>query len=334
MKKIILVSLLLISSLIFAQAPQGVSYQAVAFGSSGNPVVNSNVGVRISILNNTADGAVIYTETHTKTTNAQGLFNLNIGQGTPVTGSFSGINWGGNPKFFKVEVDPAGGTNYTITGTNQLMSVPYALYAEKINTNSLAGVGTSAFKSSNFALIDDSDVHVFSNGTWYTKTCSDYVSDNDIIGSNGNFAVIDNTDVHVFSNGTWSTKNCSDYISTSNVITSEGNFVVIDNTNVHAFSNGTWVTKNCSDYISTSDIVATKGFFAVIDNRDVHAFSNGTWVTKNCSDYVSAGHLIGSEGRFIIIDQSSVHAFSNGVWVTKNCSDYISTGDVIISTTN
>jgi hypothetical protein len=334
MKKILLASLLFISSLVFAQAPQGISYQAVAFNTPGNPVVNGNVGVRISILNNAADGTVIYSETHTKTTNAQGLFNLNIGLGTAVTGSFSTINWGGGSKFFKVEVDPAGGTNYTITGTNQLMSVPYALYAENINTNSLAGVGTSAFKDSSFAITDNMAVHVFSNGSWYTKTCSDYVSDNDVIGANGNFAVIDDTNVHVFSNGTWSTKNCSDYVSTDDVIASEGNFIVIDDTNVHAFRNGTWVTKNCSDYVSTGDVAATKGLFAVIDNTSVHVFSNGVWVTKICSDYVSSNDLISGEGRFIVIDNMSAHAFSNGTWVTKNCSDYISTGSVKVSTTN
>jgi hypothetical protein len=127
----------------FAQAPQSFSYQAIANNASGAPVVNGSVKVRISILDNTATGTVLYTETHAKTTNAQGLFNLNIGQGTVAAGTFSGINWGVNPKFVKVELDPAGGTNYTTVGTSQFQSVPYAMYADKVNPANV----TSALQS-------------------------------------------------------------------------------------------------------------------------------------------------------------------------------------------
>lgn len=98
---------LLITFFSYSQVPQGISYQAVAFNTGGNPVVNGNVGVKISILDNAITGTVVYAETHTKPTNAQGLFNLNIGQGTPSLGTFSAINWGTNSKFLKVEVDPA-----------------------------------------------------------------------------------------------------------------------------------------------------------------------------------------------------------------------------------
>jgi hypothetical protein len=122
---------LLITIESYSQVPQGISYQAVAFNTSGSPVVNGNVGVKISILDNSTSGTVVYSETHLILTNAQGLFNLNIGQGTPSTGTFSSINWGTNSKFLKVEVDPAGGTNYTNIGTNQLMSVPFALYSKE-----------------------------------------------------------------------------------------------------------------------------------------------------------------------------------------------------------
>lgn len=122
---------LLITIKSYSQVPQGISYQAVAFNTSGSPVVNGNVGVKISILDNSISGTVVYSETYLKLTNAQGLFNLNIGQGTPSTGTFSSINWGTNSKFLKVEVDPAGGTNYTNIGTNQLMSVPYTLYSKE-----------------------------------------------------------------------------------------------------------------------------------------------------------------------------------------------------------
>lgn len=124
----------------YSQVPQGISYQAVAFNASGIPVSDGTVGVRVSILDNSVTGSVVYTETHTKTTNAQGLFNLNIGQGAPTVGTFSSIQWGVNTKFLKVEVDPTGGTSYTLVGTNQLLAVPYALAAGSLITSPGEGI--------------------------------------------------------------------------------------------------------------------------------------------------------------------------------------------------
>jgi len=140
MKKIITLLAFLTSIVTFAQVPQGISYQAIALNSSGNPVVSSNVGIRLSVLDNATTGTVLYTETHTKMTNAQGLFNLVIGQGTPITGTFSAINWETNSKFLKVEMDDAGGTNYALVGTTQLISVPYALAADSLVTSPGEGI--------------------------------------------------------------------------------------------------------------------------------------------------------------------------------------------------
>ncbi|MCZ8198577.1 MAG: hypothetical protein O9267_13320 [Flavobacterium sp.] len=157
MKKTITLLALFISILTFAQVPQGISYQAIALNSSGNPVVSSNVGIRLSVLDNSANGTVLYTETHTKTTNAQGLFNLVIGQGTPSTGTFSTINWGTNSKFLKVEMDATGGTNYVLVGTTQLLSVPYALVAGKVDYNNIKNnpneVSTLSFMTSSNAYV-------------------------------------------------------------------------------------------------------------------------------------------------------------------------------------
>lgn len=140
MKKITLFIFILISTLSFSQVPQGISYQAIAINGSGNPIVSSNVGIRLSILNNTASGTALYEETHVKTTNAQGLFNLVIGTGTTTLGTFTTINWGINSKFLKVEMDIAGGTNYVLVGTTQLLSVPYALAADSLITSAGEGI--------------------------------------------------------------------------------------------------------------------------------------------------------------------------------------------------
>ena len=122
---------LLIGTSIFAQAPQKMSYQAVIRNTSGALVSSTSVGIKISILQGSATGTVVYSETQTASTNANGLVSLEIGAGNVVTGTFAGINWGNGTYFIKTQTDPTGGTNYTIVGSSQLLSVPYALYTSK-----------------------------------------------------------------------------------------------------------------------------------------------------------------------------------------------------------
>jgi hypothetical protein len=125
----ILVFMLLSSNLLLAQAPNKMSYQAVVRNSSFNLVANATVGMKISVLQGSATGTAVYAETHTPSTNANGLATVEIGGGTVVSGTFATINWANGPYFVKTETDPTGGTNYSITSTTQFMSVPYSLYA-------------------------------------------------------------------------------------------------------------------------------------------------------------------------------------------------------------
>lgn len=135
--------LLLLANIAMAQAPQGIPYQAVARNSSGAILASTAISVRFTIRDSIATGAIKYQETFAVTTNALGLFNVNVGQGTVVSGTFSGINWGTNSKFMQVDMDPAGGTSYVDMGTQQMMSVPYALYAANSGGSS-AGWADSA----------------------------------------------------------------------------------------------------------------------------------------------------------------------------------------------
>ena len=131
MKKnlILAVFCLIISAMTFAQVPQKMSYQAVVRGSDNNLVTNSEISIRISILQGSADGEAVYTETHSATTNANGLVSIEIGDGTS-SDDFSAINWANGPFFVKTETDVNGGNNYDIIGVSQLLSVPYAMYAQ------------------------------------------------------------------------------------------------------------------------------------------------------------------------------------------------------------
>lgn len=129
--KILLLLLVVSSTTIFAQAPKKMSYQAVIRNTTGTLVANTNVGLKISILKGSVFGTAVYEETHAAATNDNGLVSIEIGTGNMISGDFGLISWGNDAYFIKTETDPTGGSNYTISGTNQLLSVPYALYAEK-----------------------------------------------------------------------------------------------------------------------------------------------------------------------------------------------------------
>ena len=123
-----------------AQAPQAFNYQGVARDLSGNPILNQSIGLQIAILKGSATGTEVYKENHNTTTTDLGLFSLQIGTGTSVNGVFEDIDWGSDRHFMQVELDENGGSNFQIIGTSELLSVPYAIYAEngsKWNENSL-----------------------------------------------------------------------------------------------------------------------------------------------------------------------------------------------------
>ncbi len=132
-------SVLISTTSMHAQTPQSIPYQSVARNTAGNLLSNQNLSIRFTIHQATTAGAILYRETHSVTTNSLGLFTALIGQGTPVTGTLAGINWGSGAKFLQVEMDASGGTNYINMGTTQMTSVPYALYAETANVPGVAG---------------------------------------------------------------------------------------------------------------------------------------------------------------------------------------------------
>lgn len=149
MKKLIpIFTSIFIGTVIDAQVPQALNYQAVARTADGVIIPTQSIGVRFSILDQSVTGTTLYSETHQTTTNSYGLFTLSIGKGTPVTATFASVNWAsGTDKFLKVEIAPAGGSNYQLQGTTQLLSVPYALYSER--TRLLAGNNTISITNGN-----------------------------------------------------------------------------------------------------------------------------------------------------------------------------------------
>jgi uncharacterized protein (TIGR02145 family) len=121
---------LITSGIVCAQTiPPKFSYQSIIRNPAGQALQNQSIGMRLSILQGSESGTAVYVETHSATTNTSGLVTLQVGGGTVVSGSIAGINWANGPYFIKTETDPEGGSNYSISGTSELLSVPFALYS-------------------------------------------------------------------------------------------------------------------------------------------------------------------------------------------------------------
>ena len=128
-KPLFFLTLLLLTATAWAQCPEKMTYQAVIRNSSDELVINTIIGMQISILLGSNGGPAIYTEIQTLTTNANGLVTLEVGTGS-TSDDFSAIDWSDGAYYIKTEADLSGSNNYTITGSSQLLSVPYALYSK------------------------------------------------------------------------------------------------------------------------------------------------------------------------------------------------------------
>lgn len=122
-----------------AQPPQKICYQAVIRDENGRLLSTRNITILAKIIRKTGNtNVLLYSDRHNVTTNTQGLATINIGTGTKVSGNWSNITWTGGEHFIETDIDPNGGTNYTLINKQSITSVPYALYAEKA-ANSFSG---------------------------------------------------------------------------------------------------------------------------------------------------------------------------------------------------
>jgi uncharacterized protein (TIGR02145 family) len=139
MKKLFTLLALIVITTINAQAPQGFNYQATVRNSAGALIINQNVLFKFNIMLNSQTSLPVYSETHQAPTDDLGQVNLVIGTGTATTGTFSAINWGNGNYFLGIELNI--GSGYVAMGTTQLLSVPYALYANTAGSTSSNNTG-------------------------------------------------------------------------------------------------------------------------------------------------------------------------------------------------
>ncbi len=121
---------------LLAQSPQAIPYQAIIRNNDGSVMSDNTLALTFKIHENSANGTIVYEETHSTASNSQGLVSVSVGGGTPVTGNFNNINWGNGAKFLHVLMNTGNGD--IDMGTQQMLSVPYALYAENSGSSSIS----------------------------------------------------------------------------------------------------------------------------------------------------------------------------------------------------
>jgi hypothetical protein len=179
MKKTYTLLLFLLATVsILAQVPEKMSYQAILRDASNTLLTNQEVGMQISILQSTITGVAVYIETQTATTNINGLVSIAIGSGAS-SDDFSAIDWSAGPYFIKTATDPSGGSSYTITGSSQLMSVPFAIYAK-----------TSGSSIANATNISNNTADIATNTTAITANTTKTAAAGELTGTSLNSTVV------------------------------------------------------------------------------------------------------------------------------------------------
>ena len=285
----------------FSQSPDLINYQAVARDLSGNPLVSTAVNITYDIRQNSAIGTVVYSETHNLTTNQFGLFTAQIGGGTPVTGTFAGINWSTGLYYLQVTV------NGDVMTATQLLSVPYALHA---NTATSGVPGANGHANLADSLAEPAGVNCANGGYLIHMGADD--NDNNILEPlerDISYYICNGLDGTANNNDTSATNEIQTLsISNDTVFLSNGGFIVLPN------SGSLWnINGNGIDYTSGNVGVGT-----TTPNRSLSiesATATGDGISINNSSTGNPGIEFQTLGnpRFVMgIDQSDNNKFKIG----------------------
>lgn len=137
-----------------AQSPVSIPYQAIVRSATGEALINTYVALTVKILDASINGPSVYQETQNTTTNAQGWISILVGQGLNASTNFSSLNWSNSDTFLQLILNAgsAGATSDIDLGTQQLLSVPYSLYANQIAT-SVSASGDTLYVGNQFVIV-------------------------------------------------------------------------------------------------------------------------------------------------------------------------------------
>lgn len=298
MKNLLLIALIFFVICSYGQSPQCFSYQAVLTDLENSPLIDQNVGLKISIVKGSTDGEVVYSETQATTTNINGLISIEIGRGIPVYGEFPSIDWGNGTYYIKNEVDPLGGNNYTINAASQLLSVPYALYANNVNTSNLT-LNEKQGEGELMAVYTDKYIYGYyraqnsASGYWTSQS----ITGTPIGGLAQELVLVFYTDQYAYGfdcNGNWKSQRMTgtpinivgsgDPTYTNGVYLTFANSLIVIYTDQYAYgyyraqnsASGYWTSQR----LTGTPINAAAASFTVMVYTDKYAYgfdSNGNW---------------------------------------------------------
>lgn len=298
--------LLFIVQHTFAQSPEAFNYQAVVRDAQGQIIQNQNVSFQLSVYMGSVSGTPVYTETHTVTTNQFGLANLQVGTGTPVTGTFGSIDWAMANHFLEVELDETGGSNYVLMGSMQLISVPYALHATTVE----------------FDMVDDADA----DPTNEIQTISASGSTVTLNNGGGSFSI---NDADADPNNELQTISLSG--STATLSNSGGSFS-IDDADANATNELNTGLTLSNDTLSLTDAGGTidVDLSSLVDDQDWFRTGN---LVYNDVDSVSIGSddKVGmlAIGSYDQIQQNQYDSLPNQVWIGGDVNAQNQSQDVV-----
>ena len=297
-----------------AQPPQRMTYQAIIRNSNNELVANQQIGIRVSILQDNINGGAVFMEKHTVTTNAYGLATIQIGAGTPLlVNTLAGIEWGKHNFFVKTEVDITGGTNYTIVGTQQLLTVPYSFYSEsahKVDTALYAAAAGSATTSITASFANTAHTAIYADTADYSAQ-SNYSANayNSIYADTAKFLLnAQNSDTAKFAynSDTANYATAAEYADTTD-------YTLNSNHAIYADTADYVLNSNHAIYADTADYVLNSNHAIYADTADFNNLLNkpaGTnkgdilyWDTLDM-----AWHIVpaGNPGEVLTMDTNSV----------------------------
>ena len=189
------VAALMISVAAFAQAPMGFSYQAVVRDAQNAIVANQPITVSITILqgDNLESAKQVYDEQHNVTTNQNGLFTIVVGKGDSA-GSIRTVNWSKGNCYIRTKTDYG-------ESTSQLMSVPYALFAENVAPDNIVNVLNNSEVTNKLNFVSKTDIDNFVTSADVTTTVNtalaSYATTDNVNSALANYATTANVNTAI-----------------------------------------------------------------------------------------------------------------------------------------